>query len=110
MYYEIPQPPPPENIGKDIWKVLLLQLSIFVAYQAGLALLCKMSGFSGFMIVDILPLVCHWIVLIVLAAISFARKKPGRGIGYIISLVITGIVGFGSCFYLSGVVNPHFNI
>jgi hypothetical protein len=110
MYYEIPQPPPPENIGKDIWRVVRLQLGIFIAYQVLLALLCQYGGMNGFIFIDMLPLVLHWLVLIILMIISFANSRRGAGFGYLISLGITAIIGFGSCFYLGQIVDGHFNI
>jgi hypothetical protein len=105
MYYEIPVPPQPENKGKEIWKVLRLQLSIFAGYQILLAILVKASGQTGFLIIDMLPLILHWLVLIILMIVSFAGSKKGKGLGYLIAFLITAIVGFGSCFFISGFVD-----
>ncbi|HET6989961.1 MAG TPA: hypothetical protein VFJ43_01500, partial [Bacteroidia bacterium] len=88
MYYEIPVPPQPENTGKEIWKVLRLQLIIFASYQIGLALLFKMSGQSGYLLMDMFPLILHWLILIVMMIVNFANSKKGKGLGYLISFLV----------------------
>lgn len=108
--YQFPPAPAPENTGKDIWKVLRLQLGIFAAYQIGLAILCRASGAEGFILIDMLPLILHWLLLIILMIISFASKKKGKGLGYLISLIVTGIVGFGSCFLIADMIGSGFNV
>lgn len=113
MNYGMPplqQKPPPENTGKELWKVLRLQLAIFAAYQIGLAGLCKMSGTDGFIILDMFPLFLHWLVLIILMIVSFANSKKGKGLGYLISFLVTGIVGFGSCFLIADLIGSNFNV
>jgi hypothetical protein len=109
MNYEIPSLPPPENTGREIWKVFRLQLLIFISYQLLLALLCH-SGSGGFLFIDMLPLVLHWVILIILMIVSFAGRKKGAGLGYLISFLVICIVGFGSCWLISGIVDSNLNI
>jgi FtsH-binding integral membrane protein len=107
MYYEIPTPPQPENISREIWKVLRLQLAIFVVYQLLLAFFCEAAS-GGFIILDMFPLVIHWGILLILMIVKFSGKKRGQGLGYLISLLVTGVVGFGSCWFISGFVDKGF--
>jgi hypothetical protein len=102
MYYEMPPPPPPENVGREIWKVMRLQLSIFAGYQILLALICSSMIHGAFIVLDMFPLVIHWLVLLIFMIISFSAQKKGAGIGYLVSLLITLIIGFGSCFMIAG--------
>lgn len=104
-YPQMPATPAPENKGKETWKVIRLQLLIFAGYQAGLGFLVSIFHAGSFIMVDMLPLLAHWFVLLILMIISFGSRKPGRGLGYLISLVITMIVGFGSCFMIGDLVD-----
>lgn len=109
MYYQqMPPPPPPENIGKEIWKVVWLQLSIFLAYQFLLAVICYVTDNESFIILDMFPLILHWLVLLVFMIIGFARGKKGRGLGYLIVLFTTLIVGFGSCWLIADMIGSSF--
>lgn len=108
MYYHPPVPPPTENTGHELWKVLRLQLLIFVGYQSLLALIMWALDTDGFIIMDMFPLMLHWLVLLVLMIVSFARGKKGAGLGYLISLLVSGIVGFGSCFLIGELIGDNF--
>lgn len=106
MYYEMPSPPPPpEKTGPEIWKVMRLQLGIFIGYQLLLAGIASGSRGSAFLFLDMLPLIVHWIVLFVFMCIKFGNRKTGAGLGYLISLLATMIIGFGSCFFISGIID-----
>ncbi|CAN5205902.1 hypothetical protein BH09BAC5_BH09BAC5_12230 [soil metagenome] len=98
MNYDYPAQPPTEDTGKEIWKVMRLQLAIFAGYQILLALLCQLFYHGAFLILDMLPLLGHWILLLILMIVSFSKSKRGAGLGYLISLIIIVIIGFGSCF------------
>ena len=104
MYYETPTPPQPENTGREIWKVMRLQLGIFLGYQLLLAVAMSLLH-GGFLIIDIFPLVIHWLILFIFMIVNFASKKNGAGLGYLLSLLIIVIVGFGSCWGISGIVD-----
>ena len=108
MYYQPPVPPQPENVGQELWKVLRLQLLIFVGYQTLLALIMWAMNSDGFIILDMFPLILHWGILLVLMIIGFASGKKGRGLGYLISLLVTGIIGFGSCFLIGQLIGDNF--
>ncbi len=102
MNYEIPNQPPQQNFSRDIWKVVGVQLGIFAAYQLLLALLFSGGEGFGFMMMDILALITHWLFLLVTMILSFSGKNKGKGIGYLIALLLTGVIGFGSCIYIGG--------
>lgn len=104
MYYHPPVPPQPENTSKELWKVLRLQLLIFAGYQFLFGLICWAMKMDGFIILDIFPLIAHWLILLILMIVSFARGKKGAGLGYLISLLISGIIGFGSCFLIASLI------
>jgi hypothetical protein len=90
-----PPPKPPEN-PMDLWKVVGMNFGIFVAYQA---LLVILAG-EAFLIADTLPLIVHWVFMLVMMIVQFSRGKRMQGFGYLISLVVIIIIGFGSCFWI----------
>ena len=91
-----PPPGPPPQTALDLGKVVAINFGIFLLYQTLLAL----AG-DGFLVLDIFPLVAHWITMLILMIISFSRGKKMYGIGHLISLVTLIIIGFGSCFLIS---------
>src|SRR5690348_2099310 len=109
-YSEVPHRQRPEITGGKFGKVVQRHLPIFAGYQLLLAVLIQMGGQGGFIILDMVPLILHWVVLVILGIVSFANSKKGAGFGYLISFFITAIVGFGSCWWISGMVDSHFNL
>jgi hypothetical protein len=111
MYDQYPPPPPPgyfqnnpfppekpKQTAIHLWRVVGLNFGIFMCYQVLFAL----AGDSmTFMILDMFPLVAHWIVMLVFMIVQFSRGKTMSGIGWLISLVVFAIIGFGSCFWIA---------
>ena len=100
MNYEMPNQPLPQNFSSEIWKVIGVQLGIFAAYQLFIALVFLGDQNYGFLMADMLVLITHWIVLLILMITSFSNKKKGKGIGYLLALLLTGVIGFGSCIFI----------
>jgi hypothetical protein len=96
-----PFPPekPPHN-PVDLWKVVGINFGIFLGYQA---LFVLIAG-SNFLLADILPLVVHWVFMIVLMIVAFASGKKMQALGHLISLIVLVIIGFGSCFWIADMV------
>jgi hypothetical protein len=84
-------------MSKDIFKVLGIQLGIFVSYQLAAHYLVRSLHRNEFVSINANILALHWAVLMVLTIVCFAKKKNEKGTGYLVSLFITLIVGFGSC-------------
>jgi hypothetical protein len=96
----MPNQPPRENISHDVWKVIGTQLGIFTVYQGLIALTFLGNENFGFLIMDMLALITHWIFLLVMMIVSFTNSKKGKGIGYLLALLLTGVIGFGSCIFI----------
>src|SRR4051812_4871115 len=109
MNSQNPYPPPPpqfqypkpqRNMGKDILKVLAIQLGIFLFYQGILYYLVCVAGLSQFSGIEMFIVVLHWIVSLVLMIVFLATRRTGTGLGFLISFIILLIIGFGSCAYI----------
>ena len=92
-----PPPGPPPQTAFHLWKVVGIQFGIFLGYTA----LFSLAGNEGFMMLDMLGLIAHWLVMLILMIIAFSRGKRMYGLGHLISLILIIIIGFGSCFLIT---------
>lgn len=94
------QPPKPPQNPVDLWRVVGLNFGIFMFYQTLLALVAE----EAFIVVDMFPLILHWLVMLIFMIIAFSRGKRMAGFGWLISLIVFIIVGFGSCWWIGDVL------
>ena len=93
-FYPPPPKKPQEPIGKNILKIVGLQLGIFLVYQVGIYFVAAAGPLDMFVVV------LHWIVTLILMIVFFAMGKIGKGLGFLISFFMLLIIGFGSCSYI----------
>lgn len=93
-------PEPPKQNPVELWRVLGINFGVFMAYQM---LMIFVAG-DSYLISDILPLIAHWLVMLIMMIISFSRGKKMAGIGWLISLIVIIIIGFGSCWWIADMV------
>lgn len=112
MYDQYPPPPPPPGYFQQnpfppqkpaqtplhLWKVVAINFGIFLCYQA---LLILVGDGEGYLILDMFPLIAHWVTMLILMIVSFSRGKKMYGIGHLISLILIILIGFGSCWWIS---------
>lgn len=92
-----PHTEPPKQNPVDLWKIVGINFGVFMLYQTLLVFVAEES----YLILDMFPLLLHWLVMLILMIINFTRGKRMQGFGFLISLISIVIIGFGSCWWIT---------
>ncbi len=84
-------------MNKETFKILGIQLGIFLIYQFILQYCIRTLHIYELKSTYLNILVLHWVVILILMIVAFVKKKSEKGIGYILSFIIIVIIGFGTC-------------
>ncbi|MBK8923168.1 MAG: hypothetical protein IPM81_16935 [Saprospirales bacterium] len=89
---QINAPEPREN--EDVFgKILLWNLGIMLGYVT----LSGLTGKSESVFLDLILMILQVAANLLLAIISFVQGKRNAGLGFLLSLFLVVIVGFGVC-------------
>jgi hypothetical protein len=85
-------------MGKEILKILGIQLGIFLLLQLFMyIIMVNLTSYRNFLLLELELILVHLLLTTVFMIVSFARRKDGYGIGFLISMICLFIVGLGSC-------------
>jgi glucan phosphoethanolaminetransferase (alkaline phosphatase superfamily) len=80
-----------------IFRIFGLQFGIFVLYQVLAHYMVREQHEQKFININARLLTFHWLLLAILTVVYFVKKKKEQGAGYLLSLAVILVVGFGSC-------------
>jgi hypothetical protein len=82
---------------KESFKVLAIQLAIFLVHQSAMYYFVRVLHLKQFAIIEMPLIIFHWVILVVLMCSCFYQRKTGHAIGYLLSFIIILVIGFGTC-------------
>ena len=83
---------------KSTFKILALQLGIFLAYQLLIFFFTRRLNETYFVPAESIALSVHAFVLLLLSFIYFRRRETQKAIGVLLPFFIVLLIGMGSCF------------
>jgi hypothetical protein len=84
-------------MSKETFKILGIQLGIFLIYQLAAHYLVRTLHRNEFIGINANILILHWLVLLILTVVYFSKKQNDKGFGYLNSFLLILVIGFGSC-------------